>query len=211
MWMKETSWQDVSSLGHQCERPRKNMLLRKRSEEPISGARGFDLGKLLWTCRRSSCVSRMRVSCTSSGLRITRSCGQATRAQPGARQALSSVSETPSKRFLASQMVWYQEHCRSASLCQTTVDVDLDGADERSCVVSCASGAPISEDPAVWTYVTNDSLIDDGLPTGEPQACANLSLGASREVCPVKRAPSLAFRATLPATCAMLFSSISTL
>ena len=27
--------------------------------------------------------------------------------------------------------------------------------------------------------MTNDSLIDEGLTTGEPQACANLSLGGS--------------------------------
>ena len=33
--------------------------------------------------------------------------------------------------------------------------------------------------PSVWTSMTNDSLIDDGLKTDEPQACANLSLGSS--------------------------------
>ena len=36
-------------------------------------------------------------------------------------------------------------------------------------------------DPSVWTSVTNDSLIDEGLTTGEPQACANLSLGGSAQ------------------------------
>ena len=34
-WTKETSWQDVSSFGRQRERPWKNMLLRKRSEEQL--------------------------------------------------------------------------------------------------------------------------------------------------------------------------------
>ena len=45
--------------------------------------------------------------------------------------------------------------------------------------VSGASGSPIVGDPAVWTCMTNDSWIDDGLPTGEPQACASLSFGGS--------------------------------
>ena len=91
-------------------------------------------------CTGSSCVSTMRVFCTSSGLRISpalrmwapmyrnwttplsviaakRSCGQATRARPGARRALHSVSEIPSKRSLASQRVLCQKHSLSASLC----------------------------------------------------------------------------------------------
>ena len=37
----------------------------------------------------------------------------------------------------------------------------------------------VEGDPSVWTSMTNDSLIDDGLKTDEPQACANLSLGSS--------------------------------
>ena len=88
----------------------------------------------------------------------TRSCGQATRAQPGARRAVYTVSETPSKFSLASQMVLCQEHSLSASLCHVKapkvdseygVDVCIDSADERSCVVSCASGYSIVGDPAV--------------------------------------------------------------
>ena len=83
--------------------------------------------------RRSFCVSPMKVFCTSSGMRTsralrmcalmhrtwttpvsviaaTRRCGQATRAQPGARRTTYLVSEIPSKRSLASQMVLCQEH-----------------------------------------------------------------------------------------------------
>ena len=52
-----------------------------------------------------------------SVVEATCSCGQATRAQPGARRALYSVSEIPSKLSLASQMVLCQEHSLSASLC----------------------------------------------------------------------------------------------
>ena len=142
----------------------------------------------LWTFRRSSCVSPMRVFCTSSGLRIsralrmcalvyrawttplsvtaaTRSCGQATRAQPGTYGATCSASEILSK--LA--MVLCQEHSLSASLCHVQhqrliqsygVDVCTDSADERSCVVSCASGYSIVGDPPVWPSLTNDSWTD---------------------------------------------------
>ena len=53
-----------------------------------------------------------------------------------------------------------------------------DSADERRCVVSCRSDCSIEEGPVVWTE-TNDSWTNDGDPTGEPQACANLSLGSS--------------------------------
>ena len=63
---------------------------------------------------------------------------------PGARRAMCSVSEIPSNRSLASQMVLCQH-----SLC-------IDSADERS-VVSCASSCSIVGDPAVWICVTNDS------------------------------------------------------
>ena len=82
-----------------------------------------------------------------------------------------SVSEVPSKRSFASERVLYQEHSLSASPChvqhqrltQSTVwDVCIDSADERSCVVSCASGSSIVGDPAVFGT-------DDGLPTCEPQ------------------------------------------
>ena len=62
---------------------------------------------------------------------------------------------------------------------RSVVDVCTDRAEEGSCVVSCARGPPIEGDLAVRTCMTNDSLIGDGLPTGEPQACANLGLGGS--------------------------------
>ena len=39
--------------------------------------------------------------------------------------------------------------------------------------------SPLFRDPSVWTCMTNDYLIDDGLTTSEPQACADLSLGGS--------------------------------
>ena len=162
----------------------------------------------LWTCRRSSCVSPTRVFCTSSCLRIsrallmcalvyrawttplsvtaaTRSCGQATRAQPGTYGATCSALEILSQ--LA--MVLCQEHSLSASLCNVqhqrliqsySVDVCTDSADERSCVVSCASGYSIVGDPPVWPSLTNDSWIDGGLPTCEPQASVDLGLQLSR-------------------------------
>ena len=46
-------------------------------------------------------------------------------------------------------------------------------------IMSGARGSPIEGDPSVWTCMTNDYLIDDRLTTGEPQACADLSLGGS--------------------------------
>ena len=55
------------------------------------------------------------------------------------------------------------------------VDVCIDISDERSCVISCASGYSIVGDPAM----TNDSWTDGGLPTCEPQASVDLSLGSS--------------------------------
>ena len=148
----------------------------------------------------------MRVFCAFSGLRIsralrmcalmyrtwttplsviaaTRSCGQATRVQPGARRALYLVSGIPIKRSLASQMV--RCHCEplpcSARKVDSEygVDVFIDSADERSCVVSCASGYSIVADPAVRTRMTNGSWTDGGLSTCEPQAYADLSLGSS--------------------------------
>ena len=57
------------------------------------------------------------------------------------------------------------------------MDVCIDRAEEASCVVSDVRGSPIEGDPSVGTSMTNDSLIDDGLTTGEPKACAHLSLG----------------------------------
>ena len=50
------------------------------------------------------------------------------------------------------------------------VDVGIDSADERSCVVSCASGCSVAGDPAVWTCMTNGSWTDGGLSMCEPQA-----------------------------------------
>ena len=47
------------------------------------------------------------------------------------------------------------------------VDLCIDRAEEGSCLVSGARGSPIERDPSVCTCVTNDSLIDDGLTTGE--------------------------------------------
>ena len=46
-------------------------------------------------------------------------------------------------------------------------------------MVSGASGFLFVGDLVVWTCVTNDSWMNDGLTTCEPQACANLSLGGS--------------------------------
>ena len=59
------------------------------------------------------------------------------------------------------------------------VDACIDSADERSCVVSSASGYSIVGDLAVWTSLTNGSWTDGGLSTCEPQACADLSSGSS--------------------------------
>ena len=157
----------------------------------------------LWACRRSCCASPMRVFCTSSSLRIsralrmcalmyrtwttplsviaaTRSCGQATWAQPDTRRALYSFSCQPDGVVSGTQPV-----CdflpRSAPNVDSEygVDVLFCSADERSCVVSCASGSSIVEDPAVWTFTTNDSWTDCGLLMCEPQVCATLSFGRS--------------------------------
>ena len=188
---------------------------------------------ILWTCRRSSCVSPMRVFCTSSGLRIsrafpmcaymyrtrtiplsviaaTRSCGQATHAQPGARRAMYSVSEIPSKRSLASHMVLCQEHCLSASFCHVQHQRLI-----QSTVWTCALTVRMRElawfhvrDPAVSTCMTNGCWTDGGLPTCEPQACADLAAQSFRiamGLCTAFRAQCLALRATLPATWMTLF------
>ena len=58
-------------------------------------------------------------------------------------------------------------------------DVCINRADERSCMVSCASDCPIVGGPAVWTCMTNDSWTDGSLSTCEPQVCADLSFGSS--------------------------------
>ena len=114
----------------------------------------------------------------------------ATRAQPVARRAMYSVSETPSKRSVVGQKVLCREPSLSVSPChflsapnidsESVVDACIDRAEEGSCVVfRCAVSLLLMEDPSVWTCMTNDSLIDDRLTTGEPQACASLSLGCS--------------------------------
>ena len=59
------------------------------------------------------------------------------------------------------------------------VDVCIGRADERSCMVQCGNGYSIVGYPAVWTCMTNDSWTDGGLPTCEPEVCADLSLGSS--------------------------------
>ena len=91
-----------------------------------------------------------------------------------ARRTVYSVSEIPSKRSLASQKVLCQEH---SLFCDE--DVCIDSADERSCVVPCASGYSIVGDPALRTCMTQGAWTDGGLLTCEPQACADLSLGSS--------------------------------
>ena len=86
------------------------------------------------------------------------------------------------------QKVSCREPSLFASLChfsapnidsESVVDVCIDRAEEGSCMVSGTSGSPTVGDPILWTHVTNDSWIADGLFTCEPQACANLSLGFS--------------------------------
>ena len=59
------------------------------------------------------------------------------------------------------------------------MNVCIDSADERRCVVSCSSDCSIEEGAAVWTCSTNNSRTDGGIPTCEPQTCAVLSLGSS--------------------------------
>ena len=99
-------------------------------------------------------MSPMRVFCTSSGLRISRSCRKATRAPPGARRAMYSVSEIPSKRSLASQVVLFEEHSPAPMVdSEYGVNVCIDGAGERRCVVSCTSDCSIEEDPAVEQFL----------------------------------------------------------
>ena len=103
-----------------------------------------------------------------SVIAATRSCGQATRAQPGARRALYSVSEIPSKSPLASQMMLCQEHSLSASLCTCSapkvdsecgVDVYTYSADKKSCMVSCVNGFSMVGDPAV-VGLCDERLLD---------------------------------------------------
>ena len=65
------------------------------------------------------------------------------------------------------------------TLIQSTVWRCAFSADERRCVVSCANGCSIVGDLAVWTCMTNNSWLDSGLSTGEPQACADSSFGKS--------------------------------
>ena len=112
----------------------------------------------------------------------------AIRAQPVARRAMYSVSEIPSKLPSVSQKVLCQEPSLSVCLChldhQTLIQSPLwmcavTGQRREVCLVSGARGSPIEGDPPVWTYMTNDHVIDGGLTTGEPQACADLSLGGS--------------------------------
>ena len=62
---------------------------------------------------------------------------------------------------------------------ENSEDMCSDSADERSCGVSWASGYSIVQNPAVWTWMTNDSGNDDGVHTRERQAGAHLSLGSS--------------------------------
>ena len=91
-----------------------------------------------------------------------------------------SVSEIPSKRSLASQVVLCEEHSLAPMVdSEYGVNVCIDSADERRCVVSCTSDCSIEEDPAVWTCMTNNSWTYGGIPKCEPQACADLSLGSS--------------------------------
>ena len=59
------------------------------------------------------------------------------------------------------------------------VDVCIDSADERRCVVSGTSGCSNEEGTAGWPGMTNDSWMDGSIPMCEPQACADLSLGSS--------------------------------
>ena len=65
-----------------------------------------------------------------------------------------SVSEIPSKRPLASQVVLCEEHSLAPMVdSEYGVNVCIDSADERRCVVSCTSDCSIKEDPAVEQFL----------------------------------------------------------
>ena len=156
-----------------------------------------------------SCVSPMRVFCTSSGLRNSRAlrmcapmpnldnsvvsdCGDtqlrtgdtctvrcAAGYVLGARDTEQTFSCQPDGVVSGTQLVCELLPCSAPKIdSEFGVDVCIDSADEKSCVVSCASGYSIVGDSAVWTCVTNDSWTDGGLLTGLPQAFADLSLGS---------------------------------
>ena len=113
-------------------------------------------------------------------------CGD-TRPASGNPGCVLGVGDTKQKFFCRTEdiMLGTQPVCEPLPLSapnigsESDVDVCIDREGEANCVVSSASGSLIKGDPSVGTCMTNDSLIDDGLTTGEPQACANLSLGGS--------------------------------
>ena len=69
--------------------------------------------------------------------------------------------------------------CAWSLVCGVVTRTLSAGAGEGCCLVSGARCSPIDGDASVWTGMTNDCLIDDGLPTGAPQACADVILGCS--------------------------------
>ena len=110
----------------------------------------------------------------------------ATRAQPVARRAMYSVSEIRSKRSFVSQKVSRQENSLSVSLYHlqhhTLVPLWMCPATRQRREVAWFQvrvALLIEGDPSAWTCMINDYLIDDRFTTGEPQACADLSLGGS--------------------------------
>ena len=134
---------------------------------------------------------------------------------PEARRAMYSVSEIPIQRCFVSRVVLCQEHSLSASRCQVQHQRLIQGT-----VLTCASTVRMKN--AVLFHVRATVTLkkvrwtNDGNPTGEPQACADLSLGSSvvwdcDRLCATGRAQGLASRAMLPATRTTLFSSASLL
>ena len=123
----------------------------------------------------STYVADMCCDIPNLGGTVVSDCGD-TRPTNGTRGFVLGVGDTRKCSFVVGNPAFL----RAFATCSTrhsVVDVCTDRAEEVSCVVSDARGSLIEGDPSVWTSVTNGCLIDDGLTTGEPQACANLSLG----------------------------------
>ena len=148
----------------------------------------------------------MRVFCASSSLRISRSCGQVTRAPPGARRAMYLASKKPSQRSLASQVVLCQEHSLSANLCQvqhqrliqSTACAGASTVRMRDVVwFHVRATAPLRK-VRLWTGMTNDSWTNDAIPRASrrcmpTRALAAQSCGIAMRLCPAHRHNVLPF------------------
>ena len=140
-WTKETSWQDVSSFGHQRKRPCKDMPPRKGSEEPLFGIPAL-IGRRVRNCRfgdRHTCADTFEESRQMKGIAVDK-------LQMNAAERMNSLEGV-------------EETASSPQLTRALLKEPLDGEQEKTALTMKSRGSPSSS--------TGSSILDKRQPDRE--------------------------------------------